>query len=78
MSVVTDTERTLAAAAEAIVGTLLCVGGVVLVRLSGFVVAIGIALLSLGVVAVAHAVALGLGLIDLPDKTRDRDRDEDD
>lgn len=54
MSAVTDSERTIAAAVEAIVGTLLCVGGVALVRLSGFVVAIGVALLSLGVSGLAH------------------------
>lgn len=71
----TDSERTRAAAGEAIVGAVLCIAGGLLTGVHGFVALIGFALLVLGVIGLAHGVALGLGLVKLPGDSNDRERD---
>jgi hypothetical protein len=79
---VKDRERTLAAAVEASVGAVMFVAGALLLHLSGFGKAVGMALLVLGVVGLGHALLVGFGIITLPgaqegDKAR-RDVDESD
>jgi hypothetical protein len=66
-SVMSDSERTRAAAGEAIVGALRLSGGALLTRVNGFGSTIGLVLIVLGAAGAAHAVLLGLGLVRLPD-----------
>jgi hypothetical protein len=61
-----DSERTRAAAGEAILGAIMLIGGILLTRLNGFGSTIGLLLIVLGAAGAAHAVLLGLGLVRLP------------
>lgn len=70
----TDRERTVFAAVEALVGAVLLVGGLLLTHVSGL---LGLLLAFLGFMAVAQSLAVGLGLATPPGDTRkDRDSDE--
>jgi hypothetical protein len=68
----TDRERTVFAAVEALVGAALLVGGLLL-PVSGLV---GLLFAFLGFMAVAQSLAVGLGLATPPADTR-KDRDPD-
>jgi hypothetical protein len=71
----TDRERTVAAAIEAVAGAVMAVGGLLLTRVHGADV-FAIALIGLGASGLAHAVALGLGITSLPgEQRRDRERE---
>lgn len=61
-----DVDRTVFAAAEAVVGAILAVVGGVLLRMHGFGVALGTAMLVLGGVAVVQSVGVGLGVVRMP------------
>jgi len=64
--VVSDSERTRAAAGEAISGAILVIGGALLTALNGLGGTIGFALIVLGAAGAAHALLLGLGLARVP------------
>lgn len=59
----TDSERTRAAAGEAIFGAIMVIGGLLMFALNGFGGALGYALIVLGAAGAAHAVLLALGLV---------------
>jgi hypothetical protein len=61
-----DRDRTVFAATEAVVGALLAVAGVLLLGVPGLGAAASAALIVLGVMAVAQSVAVGLGLVTMP------------
>ena len=61
-----DRDRTVFAAMEAVVGLALAVIGLLLLRAGAFGAAAGTALLALGILAVLQSVAVGLGLVKMP------------
>jgi hypothetical protein len=72
-----DRDRTVFAAIEAVVGAVLVVVGVLLLGMHGFGVALGTAMLALGGVAVVQSVGVGLGLVRMPSERQvedERDR----
>lgn len=68
----TDRERTVAAAIEALVGAVMVFGGLLLVGQRGVVQIVAIGLLGMGAIGVLHGVALGLGLITIDEDRSDR------
>lgn len=62
-----DRDRTVFAAMEAIVGLTLAVIGVLLLGVRGLGAAGGAALVVLGIMAVLQSVAVGLGLVKMPE-----------
>jgi hypothetical protein len=70
-----DSHRTRAAAGEAIVGTIMVIGGVLMSALNGFGSTFGYGLVVLGAAGAAHAVLLGLGLVRMAgDRTGEGER----